>query len=90
MRLRTAKLRSAARFNPGLKGGTRISDSYSLVEATMKIIQDRRSIREYTAEPVSDSDLDMILEAARQAPFYEGPSCQAQIFSTSLELLPRY
>jgi nitroreductase len=34
----------------------------------LKVIQDRRSIRDYTAEPVSDRDLDMILEAARQAP----------------------
>jgi nitroreductase len=34
----------------------------------MKVIQDRRSIREYTPEPVADQDLDMILEAARQAP----------------------
>jgi nitroreductase len=39
-----------------------------LVDAMMKVIQDRRSIREFTDEPVSDKDLDMILEAARQAP----------------------
>lgn len=45
-----------------------MSETYSLVEATMKVIQDRRSIREYTAEPVSQKDLDTILEAARQAP----------------------
>jgi nitroreductase len=43
-------------------------ETYSLVDATMKVIQDRRSIREYTPEPVADQDLDMILEAARQAP----------------------
>ena len=43
-------------------------ETYSLVEATIKVIQDRRSIREYSPEPVSDQDLDMILEAARQAP----------------------
>jgi nitroreductase len=43
-------------------------EMYSLVDATMKVIQDRRSIREYVADPVSDQDLDMILEAARQAP----------------------
>jgi nitroreductase len=43
-------------------------ETYSLVDATMKVIQDRRSIRDYTDEPVSDQDLDMILEAARQAP----------------------
>ena len=30
--------------------------------------EDRRSIREFSNEPVSDHDLDMILEAARQAP----------------------
>jgi len=34
----------------------------------MKVIQDRRSIRDYTPEPVADQDLDLILEAARQAP----------------------
>ncbi len=45
-----------------------MSETYSLVEATMKVILDRRSIREYTAEPVSEKDLDTILEAARQAP----------------------
>ncbi len=45
-----------------------MSETYNLVDATMKVIQDRRSIREFTAEPVSDQDLDMILEAARQAP----------------------
>src|SRR5512137_2863405 len=45
-----------------------MSEKYSLVEATIKVIQDRRSIREYTAEPVSEQDLQTILEAARQAP----------------------
>jgi nitroreductase len=45
-----------------------MSDTFSLVDATMKVIQDRRSIREFTEEPVSEYDLDMIMEAARQAP----------------------
>jgi nitroreductase len=45
-----------------------MTDTYNLVDATMKVIQDRRSIREFTDEPVSDQDLDMLLEAARQAP----------------------
>ncbi len=45
-----------------------MAETYTLAEATMKVIQDRRSIREFTEEPVSDQDLDMILEAARQAP----------------------
>lgn len=39
-----------------------------LAEATLKVIQDRRSIREYTDEPVAESEVDLILEAARQAP----------------------
>jgi nitroreductase len=43
-------------------------EQYDLVEAAIKIIQDRRSIREYTDEPVSEEHLEMILEAARQAP----------------------
>lgn len=45
-----------------------MSETYSLVDATMKVIQARRSIREFTTDPVSDQELDMILEAARQAP----------------------
>ena len=45
-----------------------MSETYNLVDAAMKIIQDRRSIREFTDEPVADQDLDLILEAARQAP----------------------
>ena len=43
-------------------------ESYTLAEATMKVIQDRRSIREWTGEPISEEDLAMILEAGRQAP----------------------
>lgn len=43
-------------------------DTFTLADATMKVILDRRSIREYTADPVSDQDIDLILEAARQAP----------------------
>ena len=43
-------------------------ESYTLIDATMKVIQDRRSVREFTPEPVSDQELDLILEAARQAP----------------------
>jgi nitroreductase len=34
----------------------------------MKVIQDRRSIRQYSDEPVSEEHLELILEAARQAP----------------------
>jgi nitroreductase len=45
-----------------------MSEQYDLVEATMKVIQDRRSIRQYTKDPVSEEHLEMILEAARQAP----------------------
>jgi nitroreductase len=45
-----------------------MSETYNLVDAAIKIIQDRRSIREFTDEPVADEDLDLILEAARQAP----------------------
>src|SRR5512136_306909 len=43
-------------------------ETYTLAEATMKVIQDRRSIREWTDEPVSEEDLAMILESGRQAP----------------------
>ena len=43
-------------------------ETHTLADATLKVIQDRRSIRNYSPDPVSDEDLDMILEAARQAP----------------------
>lgn len=45
-----------------------MAELYTLVDAMVKVINDRRSIREFTSEPVSDQDLDIILEAARQAP----------------------
>jgi nitroreductase len=45
-----------------------MTDQFTLRDATLKVIQDRRSIREYTDQPVSEEDLGAILEAARQAP----------------------
>src|SRR5512136_3489702 len=45
-----------------------MSETYTLADAAMKVIQDRRSIRDWTEEPVSDQDLAMILEAGRLAP----------------------
>jgi len=45
-----------------------MAETYSLAEATMKVIQDRRSIREWTEEPVSEEDIALIMEAGRQAP----------------------
>jgi nitroreductase len=45
-----------------------MSETYTLIEATMKVIQDRRSIREFTDEPVSEEHLNMLMEAARLAP----------------------
>lgn len=45
-----------------------MSEKYSLIDATVKVVQDRRSIRDYSDEPISEEDLRMILEAARQAP----------------------
>jgi len=45
-----------------------MEETYTLADAAMKVIQDRRSVRSFTEEPVSDKDLDLILEAARQAP----------------------
>ncbi|NTW43471.1 MAG: hypothetical protein HGB14_03320 [Anaerolineaceae bacterium] len=43
-------------------------ETYNLVDAAIKVIQDRRSVRNFTDEPIADPDLDMILEAARLAP----------------------
>jgi len=45
-----------------------MAELFTLADATLKVIQDRRSIREFSPDPVSDKDLDLILEAARQAP----------------------
>jgi nitroreductase len=45
-----------------------MTETYTLADATMKVIQDRRSIRDWTEEPVSEQDLAMILEAGRLAP----------------------
>lgn len=45
-----------------------MAELLSIADATFKVILDRRSVREFTDEPVSDHDLDLILEAARQAP----------------------
>ncbi len=45
-----------------------MTERQNSIDTTMKVIQDRRSIRSYTDEPVSDEDLGLILEAARQAP----------------------
>jgi nitroreductase len=38
-------------------------------------IKNRRSIRRYKPDPVSDKDLEMILEAARQAPSWKNCQC---------------
>jgi len=35
--------------------------TYNLADGMMKVIKDRRSIREYTFEPVKDSDIDLDL-----------------------------
>jgi nitroreductase len=51
-----------------MRGSSKMSEPYDLIEAARKIINDRRSIRQYTDEPVSEEHLEMILEAARQAP----------------------
>lgn len=45
-----------------------MTETYTLAEATLKVIQDRRSIRSFTDEPVSEEAIQMILEAARLAP----------------------
>ena len=45
-----------------------MEETYTLADAAMKVIQDRRSVRSFTEEPISDKDLDLIMEAARQAP----------------------
>jgi nitroreductase len=45
-----------------------MTEKYDLAGAALKVIQDRRSVRQYTAEPVSEEHLGLILEAARHAP----------------------
>jgi nitroreductase len=61
-------------------------EKYNLVEAAVKIIQDRRSIRQYTDEPVSEEHLEMILEAARQAPSGENAQPWRFIIVKDLEM----
>jgi nitroreductase len=63
-----------------------MSEQPNPIEVTMKVIQDRRSIREYTAEPVSEHDIDMILEAARQAPSGENAQPWRFILVTDAEV----
>lgn len=41
----------------------------------MKAIKERRSIRKYKPDPVSDSDLMEVLEAARRAPSWANTQC---------------
>ena len=38
-------------------------------------IKERRSIRKYRSDPVSDSDLTELLEAARWAPYWANTQC---------------
>jgi nitroreductase len=64
-----------------------MSETYSLADATMKVIQDRRSIREWTEEPVSEQDLALILEAGRQAP--SGENAQPWRFIIVKDLVAR-
>ncbi|MGD8815185.1 MAG: nitroreductase family protein, partial [Anaerolineales bacterium] len=45
-----------------------MTEKYDIAEAAMKIIHDRRSIRDYSDEPVSEEHIRMILEAGRLAP----------------------
>jgi nitroreductase len=63
-----------------------MSEQANPIEVTMKVIQDRRSIREYTAESVSERDIDMILEAARQAPSGENAQPWRFILVTDAEV----
>jgi nitroreductase len=51
-----------------MRGSSKMPELYDLIEAARKIINDRRSVRQYADEPVSEEHLEMILEAARQAP----------------------
>ena len=45
-----------------------MTEKDNLAEVAMKIIHDRRSIRDYSDEPVSEEDMRMVLEAGRLAP----------------------
>lgn len=45
-----------------------MSDNLDMRELALKIIKDRKSIRSYSPEPVSDEDIRLVLEAARWAP----------------------
>ena len=51
----------------------------------MKAIKERRSIRKYKPDPVSDSDLIEVLEAARWAPSWANTQCREFIVVKNAE-----
>jgi nitroreductase len=52
----------------------------------MNIIRDRRSIRKYKSTPVSQDDIEYVLEAARLAPSWSNRQCWRYIVVTDEEL----
>ncbi len=62
-------------------------ETYNLIDAAIKVIQDRRSIRNFTDELIADQDLEMILEAARLAP--SGENAQPWRFIVVKDVLMR-
>jgi nitroreductase len=52
----------------------------------MDVIRDRRSIRKYKSTPVSHSDIEYVLEAARLAPSWGNRQCWRYIIVTDEEL----
>ncbi len=52
----------------------------------MDVVRKRRSIRKYRADPVPESEIDYILEAARLAPSWKNGQCWRYIVVTDPEL----
>jgi len=53
------------------------SENYLLKNDTLGSIKNRRSIRQFTDDPVSGNDLKTILHAANQAPSAHNPAVMA-------------
>ena len=49
----------------------KLPEAYTLADVAMKVMRDRRSIREYSREPVSEEDLRKILETGQLVPLGE-------------------
>ena len=65
------------------------SDSPVTSEGLLRLLQQRRTVRRYTSEPVSRADLERLIEAARWVPTGANSQCQQFVVLTDAEKLGR-